>query len=95
MKSIVLATKNQGKVRELMEASEGMNIRILSLSDFPECPDAPETGNTFADNACQKALYYEKHTGIPCLADDSGLEVDVLVGKPGIFSARRFRFPSW
>lgn len=88
MKTIVLATKNQGKLRELQKATEDMAIKILSLSDFPDSPDCPETGSTFEENACQKALFYEKITSLPCLADDSGLEVKILKGAPGVFSAR-------
>ena len=88
MKSIVIETKNKGKIIELKKALEGLNISILSLSDFPECPDSPETGQTFEENASQKAIYYSKYTGYPCLADDSGLEVEALNGAPGIYSAR-------
>lgn len=88
MRTLVLATKNQGKIKELVKATEGMNIKVLSLLDFPECPDSPETGDTFEANASQKALFYEKYTQLPCLADDSGLEVDALDGRPGVLSAR-------
>lgn len=88
MKTIVLATKNQGKLKELQKATEDMAVKILSLSDFPDCPDCPETGDTFAENACQKALFYENYTSLPCLADDSGLEVAALEDAPGVFSAR-------
>lgn len=88
MKTIVLATKNQGKLKELQKATEDMAVKILSLSDFPGCPDCPETGDTFEENACQKALFYEDYTSLPCLADDSGLEVSALKGAPGVFSAR-------
>ena len=88
MKSIVLATKNEGKITELKKALEGLNILVLSLSDFPDCPDSPETGQSFEENASQKAIYYSQYTGYPCLADDSGLEVESLSGAPGIYSAR-------
>lgn len=88
MKTIVLATKNQGKLKELKKATKDMAIKIFSLSDFPNCPDCPETGDTFEENACQKALFYESYTSLPCLADDSGLEVAVLKGAPGVFSSR-------
>ena len=66
MKSIVLATKNEGKITELKKALEGLNILVLSLSDFPDCPDSPETGQSFEENASQKAIYYSQYTGYPC-----------------------------
>lgn len=88
MNRIVLATKNKGKIREMRELLAQMNIEVLSLSDFPPVNDAEENGATFAENAMLKARYYYAHTGIPCLADDSGLEVDALGGRPGVYSAR-------
>jgi len=88
VKTLVLATKNQGKINELIKATEALDIKVLSLVDFPNCPDAPETGETFEENAAQKALFYEAYTHLPCLADDSGLEVDALNGAPGVRSAR-------
>lgn len=88
MKTLVIATKNPGKIRELHQSLENMPVRILSLKDFPDCPEAPETGDTFLENASEKALFYEQWTGYPCLADDSGIEVDYLKGAPGVFSAR-------
>ena len=88
MKKILLGSKNKGKIQEFQEAFEDSQIEILSLNDFPDCPDAPETGNSFEENASQKALFYQKFTGLPSLADDSGIEVDALDGAPGIYSAR-------
>ena len=88
MKRIVLATKNKGKIKEMRELLAPMNIEVLSLADFSPVDDAEENGVTFAENAMLKARYYFAHTGTPCLADDSGLEVDALGGRPGVYSAR-------
>ncbi len=88
MKKILLGSKNKGKIQEFQEAFQDSQIEILSLNDFPDCPDAPETGNSFEENASQKALFYQEFTGLPSLADDSGIEVDALGGAPGIYSAR-------
>ena len=63
-------------------------MRLLSLADFPEIPDIPEVGATFADNAAAKAKAVAQLTGLPALADDSGLEVKALNGRPGVYSAR-------
>lgn len=88
MKRIVLATKNKGKIKEMRELLAPMNIEVLSLADFSPVDDAEENGATFAENAMLKARYYFAHTGTLCLADDSGLEVDALGGRPGVYSAR-------
>ena len=88
MKRIVLATKNKGKIKEMRELLALMNIEVLALADFLPVDDAEENGATFAENAMLKARYYFAHTGTPCLADDSGLEVDALGGRPGVYSAR-------
>ncbi|EGW41321.1 XTP/dITP diphosphatase [Desulfosporosinus sp. OT] len=85
---IVLATQNQGKVRELQELLMDEGIEVLSLSDIPDWEDVEETGKTFADNAALKARAAVKKTGLIALADDSGLEVDALDGAPGVYSAR-------
>lgn len=85
---LVVATKNRGKIREIEGALRGLNIRVLSLADFGEIPEPLEDGLTFFDNALLKARYYVHATGKACLADDSGLEVDVLDGAPGVLSAR-------
>ncbi len=63
-------------------------MRLRSLADFPEIPDIPEVGATFADNAAAKAKAVARLTGLPALADDSGLEVTALKGRPGVYSAR-------
>jgi len=88
MNELLLATKNPGKLRELQEIAAPMPLLWRSLAEFPHIPDAPETGATLAENARLKALHYSAVTGLPTLADDSGLEVDYLGGAPGVHSAR-------
>lgn len=88
MKTIVVATRNQGKVAEIKGAIEHLGVTVRSLSEFSAIPEAVEDGLTFEDNAIIKARYYAAHTGYACLADDSGLEVDALGGQPGVYSAR-------
>ena len=85
----VLATRNRGKLAELVTilADAGVTDQILTLDDI-EVPDTPETGVTFAENALLKARAVVAATGLPAIADDSGLSVDVLGGAPGVFSAR-------
>jgi XTP/dITP diphosphohydrolase len=85
---IVIATKNAGKVAEFAAALAELPVKVLSLTDFGEIPEAVEDGSTFAENAEKKARHYAHHTGKACLADDSGLEVDALGGAPGVYSAR-------
>ena len=89
-KKIVLATRNLGKVEEFerMLRAANLEIEVLGLRDFPEMPDVEETGTTFAENALLKAHQICEYTGLPALADDSGLCVDALGGAPGIYSAR-------
>jgi XTP/dITP diphosphohydrolase len=86
--TLVMATRNLGKVRELKALLHDTGVNLLSLADFPEIPEIPEEGATFADNAATKALAVARLTGLPALADDSGLAVDALNGAPGVFSAR-------
>jgi len=86
--TLVMATRNAGKVRELAELLEDLGVRLLSLNDFPDLPEIPEEGATFAANAAAKARTVARLTGLPALADDSGLEVEALDGRPGVFSAR-------
>jgi len=88
VKKIVIATKNKGKIKEMEQAFAGMDILLVPLSDFGELPDAVEDADTFAGNAHCKAAFYMQQTGCACLADDSGLEVAVLGGAPGVYSAR-------
>ena len=84
---IVLATGNQGKVKELSEMLSDFSIAVLPQSHF-DVADVPETGTTFIENAIIKARHAAKITGLPAIADDSGLEVDALNGAPGVYSAR-------
>jgi XTP/dITP diphosphohydrolase len=86
--TLVMATRNAGKVREMAALLQDLKVRLLSLNDFPELPEIPEDGATFADNAQAKAQAVARLTGLPALADDSGLEVEALGGRPGVFSAR-------
>jgi XTP/dITP diphosphohydrolase len=86
--TLVMATRNTGKVREMAELLRDLDVRLLSLADFPEIADIPEEGTTFAENALTKAKTVAKLTGLPALADDSGLEVEALGGRPGVHSAR-------
>lgn len=90
MNTIVLATNNAGKIRELaaMLAEQVPDIRVLGLSDFPMIKDIPETGVTFEENARIKAVAVAQATGLVAVADDSGLAVDALGGAPGVYSAR-------
>lgn len=87
MNKIVLATLNEGKRQEMMTLLNPCPVTWCKLADFG-LPQAEETGETFAENAVLKARYVASKTGLPALADDSGLEVDVLGGKPGVHSAR-------
>lgn len=87
--TIVLATHNAGKIREFKGALEPLGYDVVSVHDVISSIQEPEeTGTTFAENARIKALYYMKATGMPCLADDSGIVVDALDGRPGVYSAR-------
>ncbi len=85
--TIVLATGNAGKVREFASLLEGLSLHVRPQSDFA-VPEAEETGLSFIENAILKARNAARHTGLAAIADDSGLEVDVLNGAPGIYSAR-------
>jgi XTP/dITP diphosphohydrolase len=87
MSKIVLATGNQGKVKELASLLAEHNIEIVPQSIF-NVPEVAETGTTFVENAIIKARHAAKITGLPAIADDSGLEVDALHGAPGVYSAR-------
>ncbi len=88
VKELVIATHNQGKLEEFKVLMKDLPIEIKSLADFDAIEEPAETGRTFAANARLKALYYAKKTGVPCIADDSGLEVQALDGAPGVRSAR-------
>jgi len=85
---LLIATGNEGKITELREMLAEFPLYILSLSDFPEAIDVAETGDTFCENALLKARGYARQTALIALADDSGLEVAGLDGRPGVLSAR-------
>ena len=87
MQRIVLASGNPGKVREFNELLSSHGFEIVPQSDF-EVPEVEETGLSFVENAILKARNAARHSGLPAIADDSGLEVDALQGAPGIYSAR-------
>lgn len=88
VQTLVVATGNSGKVREIKDLLRGLPFNILGLSDFENISEVEETGSTFAENAAIKARGYAEQTGAMTLADDSGLEVDALDKAPGVFSAR-------
>lgn len=85
---IVLATRNSNKVREFREILSDFKIELRSLDDFGPIPEAIEDGDSFDENAYKKAIHTAKILGIPAIADDSGLSVDALDGRPGVYSAR-------
>ena len=87
MNRLVLATGNKKKVAELNAMLEGMNFKVMPQSDFL-VESVPETGSTFVENAIIKARHAARITGLPAIADDSGLEVDALRGAPGVYSSR-------
>ncbi len=86
--SLLMGTQNEGKLEELRQLLTGLPFQLYGLSNFPNIETVPETGESFSENACLKAVGYSSQTGFLTLADDSGLEVDALGGAPGILSAR-------
>ena len=91
MKKLLLATRNKGKIEEfhrILEEIAPGEIELVGLDQFPDLADVEETGSTFQENALLKARQMSAATGLPAIADDSGLCVDALGGDPGIFSAR-------
>jgi XTP/dITP diphosphohydrolase len=88
---LLVARRNAKKLRELrrvLDAAGLMGIELVGLDEVPPFPEAPETGATFEDNAAAKARDGAAATGLPCVADDSGIEIDALNGMPGVLSAR-------
>ncbi|MGZ9149126.1 MAG: non-canonical purine NTP pyrophosphatase [Candidatus Deferrimicrobiaceae bacterium] len=88
---LLIATRNRGKIDEikvLLGLGLQRNVEILTLPDVPSVTEPRETGKTFAENARSKALHYAKECNILCIADDSGLSVDAMAGRPGVRSAR-------
>lgn len=84
---LLVATKNPGKAREIKEFL-GENFEVVTLEELSNAPDIEETGKTFEENAILKATKYFEWAGIPCVADDAGLEIDFLNSKPGVLSRR-------
>ena len=87
-KQIVIATKNKGKAREFMQLFDSFDVEVKTLLDFPEIADVEETGTTFEENAILKAEGTGLHHSMIMIADDSGLVIDALDGRPGVYSAR-------
>lgn len=87
MTKVVLASNNQGKLTELQQTLSALNLTLISQSDY-DFPEAIEDGLSFVENAIIKARHAAHLTGLPSLADDSGIEIDALKGEPGIYSAR-------
>ena len=85
---IVLATRNSDKIREIRDVLSGLDIDIFTLDQFPDIPEVVEDGSTIEENALKKAIAVSDATYLLSLADDTGLEVDYLDGKPGVFSSR-------
>jgi len=85
---IVIASRNAGKIREMREALETSGLRLLTFEDLGDWPEPEETGRTLEQNAILKAAALRERFSLPALADDSGLEVDFLGGRPGIHSSR-------
>ncbi len=88
MQELLIATKNKGKVREIADLLAPTGIRVTSLLDHPGMPEIIEDGTTFRANAAKKAVVIAEHTGVLVMGEDSGLEVDALDGRPGVYSAR-------
>lgn len=87
-RQFILATRNEGKLREFNHAFEGTEVSFVSLNDVPKAPDVEETGATYEENAILKAREIAKFTGRPTVADDSGIEINAMPGELGVRSAR-------
>ena len=88
MRELVVATRNRGKLKEIQALLDGVVGTVRCAVDFPDCPETIEDGLTFQENALKKAREAMLFTGLPALADDSGLVVEALKGRPGVYSAR-------
>lgn len=88
MRTLLIATTNPGKIREIRGILDALSIELETLERFPGIVEPEETGTTFAENARLKALYYAEQTGLPAVADDSGIEIEALGNEPGVHSAR-------
>ena len=85
---LLIATTNPGKMREIQGILNWIPVELVTLALFPDVPEPEETGETFAENARLKAIYYSEKTGLPAVADDSGIEIEALGGATGVHSAR-------
>jgi non-canonical purine NTP pyrophosphatase (RdgB/HAM1 family) len=85
---LLIATTNAGKISEIQGILNWIPIELVTLDLFPGIPEPEESGETFAENARMKAMYYSEQTGLPAVADDSGLEIEALGNAPGVHSAR-------
>ena len=85
---VILATHNQGKIREFQKRFSEIGWEVIPISDIADIPEPEETGTTFRENALQKARYYAEAVNLPVLSDDSGIIADVLGNEPGVYSAR-------
>lgn len=88
LKQILVASKNKGKIAEIKKTLAELPVVVKPVSEYFTGSEPDETGDTFRENAILKATYYYQQTQLPCLADDSGLEVDIIQGQPGVKSAR-------
>ncbi|HET57749.1 MAG TPA: XTP/dITP diphosphatase [Deltaproteobacteria bacterium] len=88
MRRILFASRNEGKIREAQAILGSSNVKLVSIRDFPDMPEVVEDGKNFFENALKKAKTLSEFIGLPTIADDSGLEVDCLDGRPGVYSAR-------
>jgi XTP/dITP diphosphohydrolase len=88
IRELVLATRNRNKVIELVALLADLGITIRTLDEFPDAPDVVEDGDSCEANAVKKARAIAEFTGLPAVADDTGLEVDALDGRPGVYAAR-------
>ena len=88
MNQIVIASRNEGKIREIRNFLHGLSTELFSLNDFPDVPAVIEDGRNFEENALKKARIVFEHVKFTTISDDSGLEVDYLKGKPGVHSSR-------
>jgi len=88
VRRILFASRNEGKIREAQAILGSSNVKLVSIRDFPDMPEVVEDGKNFFENALKKAKTLSEFIGLPTIADDSGLEVDCLDGRPGVYSAR-------
>jgi XTP/dITP diphosphohydrolase len=91
VRTLLVATTNPGKLREIQQLMSGVAVRLASLADLPPIEEPEETGTTFEENARMKARYYAARSGLWTVAEDSGLVIDALGGEPGVKSARYLR----